>query len=92
MKLEWKDPEPNEMSWDEAKVLEVDGWRLPTKAELCSAFHSKVEGFQSVSYWSSSTYSQAIISAWVVYFYNGFADYDSKTGSYYVRLCREVEK
>lgn len=91
--IEWeKYPSSNLMTWDEAKSLEKDGWRLPTKAELCGAFHNKVEGFQSVSYWSSSNYSQAIISAWVVYFYNGLADYDSKTGSYYVKLCKEVEK
>ena len=37
MKLEWKDPESNEMSWNEAKALEKDGWRLPTRAELADA-------------------------------------------------------
>jgi hypothetical protein len=27
MELEWKDTESKRMTWDEAKGLEIDGWR-----------------------------------------------------------------
>jgi hypothetical protein len=91
MKLEWKKTEPVRMTWHEAKELEKDGWRLPTRGELCDAYDNKVEGFQSNYYWSSSTYSQDTNYAWYVYFYYGDVSYNDKTVSYYVRLCREVE-
>jgi hypothetical protein len=92
MKLEWKDPEPNEMSWDEAKELEKNGWRLPTRAELVDAYDNQIEGFLSDYYWSSSTYTQNTGTAWYVGFSYGFVDFSNKTYYYYVRLCREVSK
>ena len=92
MKLEWKDPESNEMSWNEAKALEKDGWRLPTRAELADAFDNKVEGFESDYNWSSSTYAQDVKSAWTVDLGGGGVNLYSKKNDFYVRLCRELKE
>jgi hypothetical protein len=92
MKLEWKETESNKMTWDEAKDLEINGWRLPTRGELCDAYDTSINGFKASYYWSSSAYSQNTNNAWLVYFGDGFADYGNKPGSYYVRLCRELKE
>jgi hypothetical protein len=90
MKLEWKETEPNEMSWDEAKELEKDGWRLPTRAELVDTFDTNIENFNKGYYWSSSDYIKDTSYAWLVNFNYGGMDTDNKVCDYYVRLCREV--
>ena len=73
-------------------------WRLPNKKEL----HSLVAGNcvnpsinQSVFpntvsgvYWSSSPYANYSISAWSVYFYDGYDGSSDRTISYRVRLVR----
>jgi hypothetical protein len=92
MKLEWKDTEHNEMNWDDAKELEKDGWRLPTRGELCDAYDNKVKGFYPEYYWSSSIYDQNTNNAWFVNFHYGYVSYNYKTTySYCVRLCKEVK-
>jgi hypothetical protein len=91
MKLEWKKTELNKMSWDNAKKLEKDGWRLPTRAELVDAFDNKVEGFKLEFYWSSNTYEQSTNNSWNVDFNYGNVYGSTKASNYYVRLCREVE-
>ena len=54
MKLQWKESELNRMTWKEAKDLEKDGWRLPTRAELLDAYDNQIEGFELHRYWSST--------------------------------------
>jgi hypothetical protein len=88
MKLEWKDPEPNEMSWDEAKELEKDGWRLPTRVELCDAYDNQIEGFQLDRYWSSTLKWNS--DAYLFSFNTGDMDTDDKVCNYYVKLCKEI--
>jgi len=90
MQLEWKDIEPKRMSWDDAKCLEMDGWRLPTRGELVDAYDNEMEGFQSHHYWTSSMYRN-IDYRWYFSFHNGCMYGDFKAYSYYVRLCREVK-
>jgi hypothetical protein len=91
MKLEWKDTESEQMSWYEAKKLESNGWRLPTRVELIHAFDSKVEGFTSVC-WSSNNYILDTKYAWSINFNYGGMGTDDKECCYYVRLCKEVEE
>ena len=90
MKLEWKETERNTMSWDEAKSLEVDGWRLPTRVELLYAYDNNIEGFEPNDYWSSSSHIMGTNGVWVVIFSYGGMYYNTKTSSNCVRLCREV--
>jgi len=72
-------------------------WRLPNRKELFSLIdRSKynpalpVQGtqiFQNVQsyyYWSSTTDAGDTDYAWVVSMWNGYVDYDVKSGSYYV--------
>jgi hypothetical protein len=92
MKLEWKETESNKMTWDEAKDLEINGWRLPTRGELCDAYDTSINGFKASYYWSSSTLVRDTNFAWLVYFSDGNVDYGNKTSSYYVRLCRELKE
>jgi hypothetical protein len=95
MKLEWQEDIPQKrMTWYEAieyaKSL-GDGWRLPTRGELCDAYDSFVDGFKKNNYWSSSTLAQSTNHAWNVDFNNGLVNYDDKSDYYYyVRCVREI--
>lgn len=95
MKLEWEQNSPSErMTWDEANKYAKslgEGWRLPTRGELCDAYDNGVKDFKSDNYWSSSTYTKDTTDAWDVDFYNGYVDISTKTKcNYYVRCVREV--
>ena len=76
-------------------------WRLPTQAELqtillgpypCTTspcidqgiFGPTVAGF----YWSATTNATPLGFAWLVFFFDGFVDLDSKTYDFYVRAVR----
>jgi hypothetical protein len=95
MKLEWQEDAPeNPMTWEEAidyaKSL-GDGWRLPTRGELCDAYDNFVDGFKKNYYWSSSTYAQGTSSAWLVSFTTGGVyGLDKTTNVFYVRCVREI--
>ena len=94
MKLEWQDnPPKNPMTFDEAidyaKSL-GEGWRLPTRGELCDAYDSSIRGFFNDYYWSSSTYAQLTSLAWGVFFLDGDVSYNDKTNGNYVRCVREI--
>jgi hypothetical protein len=70
-------------------------WRLPSVNELQSLvkyavynpsievtkFPATIAGY----YWSATTYASSTTYAWLVYFYNGYAFTNGKTGSYYAR-------
>ena len=91
MKLEWKETESKRMTWDEAKGLEIDRWRLPTVAELKKAFNDKIVGFELDRYWSSVTWIGNNNKLFYFDFSDGYANYDYKTSDFWVRLCREVK-
>ena len=67
-----------------------DGWRLPTKEELEAICHSdrKDEYATNGYFWSSSSYVYDTNDAWYVHFYNGYVDYDYKTGTCNARCVR----
>jgi hypothetical protein len=72
-------------------------WRLPSVRELHSVIdysqHNPAIGFfallliqnlQSHSYWSSTTHATNSSIAWLVFMFDGFVVFDTKTVSYYV--------
>ena len=94
--IEWQqNPPKKSMNWH--KAIEYaeslgEGWRLPTRAELIDACDNKIEGFEAIYYWSSSTYAQDTNVAWSVNVYDGYVDSSDKTNSfYYVRCVRDVK-
>jgi len=90
--LEWSEC-LGEMNWyDAIKKCEELGGRLPTRVELLDLYdnHSdECKDFVAAYYWSSTEYS--VTSAWLQYFTTGFASYNLKTGSYYVRCVRSCK-
>ena len=93
MKLEWKPSEEILVNWGNAKKLEVDGWRLPTRGELIDAYDKQIEGFTfTYSYWSSSKndYIKLKGKRATVKFDTGFFAFHYKNFLNNVRLCREV--
>ena len=80
------------------KHLGLDGWRVPSIAELLSIvdFTEHRPAINSVvfpececeRYWSSTTYTPNPADAWNVSFNDGDTVAFSKTGSYFVRLVR----
>lgn len=71
-------------------------WRLPNRKELRSLVNYGQantatwligQGFinaQADWYWSSTTYADETVYAWIVLMYDGYVDFDYKTTSYYV--------
>ena len=92
IELQWKDTELNKMTWDEAKKLEKDGWRLPTRGALIDSYDSKASGFLPNYYWSSIEVSQHNQFAWYVDFLTGDTSDRSKMNHFSVRLCRNESK
>jgi formylglycine-generating enzyme required for sulfatase activity len=98
-KLEWEQNQPsNPMSWDEAtqyadslNTMSEYGWRLPTRGELDEAYRTKVKGFQSYNYWSSTISDLDTLNAWYVDFSDGVGHYYYKKGRVFVRCVREVK-
>jgi len=89
MALEWKDIESRPMSWHEAKELEADGWRLPSRGELLDAYDNKIEGFGIEKYWTSTCKWNS--DAYFIYFKTGDIWMDAKEYYlHYVRLCRDL--
>lgn len=93
-KLEWqKNPSEKLMTWDEATEYAKslgEGWRLPTRGELCDAYDNGVKGFKLDGYWSSSTYAKNTSLASGVGFDNGGVYLSIKRYSFYARCVREV--
>jgi hypothetical protein len=83
------------LTWEEARMycfsLNIDGktgWRLPTKEELDSIYHSEND-FVSTNDWSSTENSG--YGAWTQYMSNGYQNYYLKSsGSFYVRAIRSI--
>lgn len=96
MKLEWEgNPPTNIMNWYEAmeyaKSLD-DGWRLPTIEELKEVYDSKLDGFRSYNYWSSTIADLDTLNAWYVNFSDGVGHYYYKKGRVFVRCVRDIPK
>ena len=72
-------------TWDEARELEGDGWRLPTIFELIT-LQQEYEHGDDKYFWSASTYVGNPADAWNVLFYNGLDYAYYKIRYYYVRL------
>ena len=69
-------------------------WRLPTIEELMVMFDREIgqpiiEGFNSNSYWSSTTYEGSKRNAWVIDFNSGYVSYYDKDYNLYVRCVRD---
>jgi hypothetical protein len=83
------------LNWDDAKLycfsLNIDGktgWRLPTKEELDSIYHSEND-FVCTFYWSSTEDSGS--TAWNQNFDNGHQFYNFKVYGAYVRAVRDLK-
>ena len=73
-------------------------WRLPNAKELGSLVETgcynpvinaaRFPNTLTAGYWTSSSYVDNASFAWVVYFYNGYVDYNVKSDYYAVRLVR----
>ncbi len=96
-RLTWKDA----LAYCENLTLGgYDDWRLPNKIELLSivdytrygpAIDTSVfscESGWSSYYWSSTSYANSPDGAWAVGFYDGYAGWDFKDISFYVRCVR----
>jgi hypothetical protein len=101
--LEWQDDVNITKTWQEAieycEALALDGggWRLPNFNELYyiadrstynPAMNSTFKNVVTSSYWSSTTYAYNTDNAWVVNFYYGNDNTNTKGDSNYVRCVR----
>lgn len=89
-----------------AKAIETctslgEGWRLPTRAELLSLVDdtrydpaidsTRFPDTESAAYWTSTPFASDPSFAWIVDFYDGYASYYHRNGSYaFVRAVRSV--
>ena len=78
-------------SWNKAKDLEKDSWRLPTIDELKQACIDKVPGFISHYFWSSSPYFNYTGYSRVILFYSGYTDHEDERFTYYVRYVKPLD-
>ncbi len=69
--LKWKKIEPKKMTFDEAKALQKNGWRLPTRVELLDAYDTNIKGFFPEYYWTSTILRDHPNLAWAVGFGDG---------------------
>ena len=95
IKLEnWLEEEPQLMSWKEAKYLcDSSLARLPTLDELTEAFSLKIDGFNSVHfYWSSTEDSVGFNKAFRVFFDSGTSRSTSKSDNSFVRCINSNNK
>ena len=88
--LKWKQTEEKKITWHEAKSLEIDSWRLPTRGELIDAYDNKIKGFETNYYWSSTMYGDNTNGAWYVNLGNGSLNFNLKKLKNFVRLCKEI--
>jgi len=83
------------MTWHKAKLLEIDGWKLPGVTKLTSMFNyikgaAKEKSMENKIFWSEASAADPS-NAWVIYFDNGYVSYSGKNDSYFVRLVRDIE-
>jgi len=89
------------LSYCEGLVLPTSGysdWRLPNHKELLTLVDdmrsnpsidtTKFSGAFSSDYWSSTTYANNTLFAWLVGFSYGYSSYYGKTGAIYARCVR----
>mgnify|MGYP000925158916 CR=1 FL=1 len=89
-KIEWHPDILGPMTHAQARALEKDGWRLPTRAELVELFDSGEfdPGMHWKRFWSSTPYAPSPAYAWLVDFLNGNTYPGIAKFSFYVRLVR----
>ena len=83
-------PVQGSMNWDKAKVLEKDGWRLPTSEELKQAFIDEVLGFTKSWFWSSTPYENFTDYVWTVNFGFGIPYYTYKDDYCLTRYVQQL--
>lgn len=92
--LELSKPLPGYYTWQEARDMGSEGWRLPTITELKNLWSEAKEikyVFEDTSIcWSSSPVANLSYGAWLLYFSNGYDDFYSRSSCYHVRLVKEV--
>ena len=90
MKLEWHPDIFGPVALASAPNLE--GWRLPTRAELIALFDSGdfPKSMRDKCFWSSTPHAPYPSLAWSVYFDDGNTFAFNTTYTYYVRLVREA--
>ena len=88
--LEWSADIHGPMDLPTAKLLEKDGWRLPTRAELVALYDSQgfPDDMREKWFWSSTPYAPYPAFAWIVYFDDGFTLAYDTTNAGHVRLVR----
>lgn len=86
--LEWEEI-GGRYTWYQARALEKDDWRLPTKEELLSL--RKVKLIPSGNwYWSLCPGADNNNSAWYVNLHHGYENYGNKYNRYNVCFVREL--
>jgi len=92
---EWG-PIHENVTWDQAKKLEVDKWRLPTITELVSLFDYSTgkpkplfDHMKNKAFWTCYTIIGYPDNAWDVNFYFGFVYFFSKKMRKSVRLIKD---
>lgn len=95
-KLEWQqDPPKKLMTWYEASEYVKslpNGWRLPTRGELVSAYDNETKSFGTGCYWSCSVYKLHSNYVWSVDFKYGHVTRNSKGSANYVRCVKDTKE
>ena len=89
--LEWHPEILGPMKHADAPKLE--GWRMPTRAELIALFDSGdfPESMRNKYFWSSTPFVRFPTHSWSVHFDVGRTDAYGTLNADYVRLVREME-
>ena len=84
------DESPRKRTWEEAiDYCDAKGGRLPTIAELKSAYTSPIkDAFKKDYYWSVSEYTYDFDQAFYLYFYDGNSFHSPKNFKMYVRCVK----
>jgi len=98
----WQSEYIGPMNWDDMMFYLASlesGWRLPTIYELFEIVDlsrtnpaSQFPKMPSKRFWSSSSYAESLLLAWVICFSNGYVYNGIKTDTYYVRCVRNCNK
>jgi len=91
--LEWHPKILHPVNFTRAKTHAVDGWRVPTRAELVALHDSGdfPEDMKGKTFWSSTPYAPVSSYGWIVSFCYGTTCTVNLTSTVFVRLVRSVQ-